>query len=330
MHKQTPAAFLGLLLLCTLPLPAEPLGIEPGFLVMRTTSAQVNMTLHGDFFDPGSDPVILMQVPLQGKELSTQPSHLLDPGDTVFELLPVEHEPTNTFGLRVVALHLEGRKPVTVTYQGGADPELWNVEVCLPKAKQPGGIVQLAPPVIPDWCGSTFKYSLTVQPRLLFTRQRDHAQRVLEPGEEGSLGLVAGGHWLDRGRTYANEVSFVETGGDPGGAIDINCDDVFDQDEEGIEASSNLILGAQCSKVVSVYPEWAWSLEPYPEDGGASAFVEPATRASSSFPASAVDRPAVAEPGLARPGRKGAAGLAGLALLGLAAVLIPARRDEDG
>jgi hypothetical protein len=291
---------LGLLfLLDTLPLQAQDTkGIySPGLILLKTTTATFGLTLRGGFFDPGSDPSVLMQLPLMGEEIRTSPAALFGtagtngpPVDTVLEL---EH-PYAAPGVsefRIVGLHLKNRTGLTVTYNGGANPELWDVEVCLSTVKQLGGIIQLTRSPGISICGGTFNYSLAVTPRLTFKRQRDNAQRILDPGSTGFITFLANGHWADRKNFFpslpAGGHLFEVANQFQDAYIDANCDGVFDHDSGGdclterlpTLASSDLVLGADCTfNSSSPIPPYFWSLAPYTQGPEQTQTVQAATQ----------------------------------------------------
>jgi hypothetical protein len=137
-----------------------------------------------DFFDPGSDPfsgiVGLEGVPLGGP---------YDPADTLVER---SDDPFNrcdlpsatevTVDTEIVALSLAGTSPITVTYNGGMNPEDWDVEVGLSAVTPPAGSIT----AVKTHCnGGTYTSELNVQPKFTFTRQSDSAVRVLDTGLEG-------------------------------------------------------------------------------------------------------------------------------------------------
>ena len=129
-----------------------------------------------DFFDPGSDPY-LDNLPLQGSPLG--------PGattDTVVQRLASAKFPgpppkTGTVQIEIVALSLTSSSPITVTYSGGQNSELWDVQVGLSPSPQPVGFMTITQ----DTKGvGDFDLSLPVLLRLTFTRVSDGAIRVLD------------------------------------------------------------------------------------------------------------------------------------------------------
>ncbi len=125
-----------------------------------------------DFFGPGSDP-FQGTVALQGVPIDTFGAFTgLSPTDTIVERLqdagPIYPD---TIDIEIVELSLESVAPIPVTYNGGQDPELWDVQVEVPaNGPQDTGTMTIRHEY-PD--GGTFDSTLPVKPRLVFTRQSD-------------------------------------------------------------------------------------------------------------------------------------------------------------
>ena len=127
------------------------------------------------FFDPGSDPFGDI-IGLQGLPLV--------PGattDTVVARLEKAkfHGPlhSDSVPIEIIDLSLTSVAPVTVTYAGGNQPELWDVQVGLTPATQSAGLMTLAEQT--KGSGS-FDLSVSVFLRLSFTRLANGATRVLD------------------------------------------------------------------------------------------------------------------------------------------------------
>jgi hypothetical protein len=151
-----------------------------------------NNPIPAGFFDPGSDPftgmVILQGQPLPDLGGPTAPS--LGGSDTVVRRLADAQLPTNgsqdTSPIESVALSLISVQPITVTYNGGQNPELWQVRLCLSGvAPQPQGTMTLRRTCAQ---GGTLDTSLPVVPRVRFTRIGDGAVRNLDPAQQVVLG----------------------------------------------------------------------------------------------------------------------------------------------
>jgi hypothetical protein len=78
--------------------------------------------------------------------------------------------------IEIVALNLVSVEPITVTYSGGQEPELWELKVGLAPT-QPLGQMAITQTSAQ---GGTFDSQLPVSPRLTFTRLRDGEQRQVE------------------------------------------------------------------------------------------------------------------------------------------------------
>lgn len=86
--------------------------------------------------------------------------------------------PPGMVPIELVALNLVSVQPITVTYTGGSNPELWDVAVT--KAANPPSQGQLAiTPTGPT--GGTFDSQFSVFPLLTFTRYSDGAVRTSTP-----------------------------------------------------------------------------------------------------------------------------------------------------
>ncbi len=151
------------------------------------------------FFDPGSDPFAGV-IQLGGSFLPdvNAPSTPL-PFDTVVERLAPAPLPEigaeATIPIEIKALSLVSSSPITVTYNGGMNPELWDIQVCLSSnlPQQQGTMT------IRRTCaqGGTYDSLLPVQPKLIFTRHGDNAIRLLDDALLPPLNFQAlGGRWV--------------------------------------------------------------------------------------------------------------------------------------
>jgi len=87
---------------------------------------------------------------------------------------------SGTTTLTMKGLSLDSINPISVTYNGGANPENWDVHVSLSDLKASTGSMTIN-------AGGTFDSSLKVWPKFTFTRQSDHLQKVLDTGGSGGL-----------------------------------------------------------------------------------------------------------------------------------------------
>jgi hypothetical protein len=170
-----------------------------------STSYDSNFTFNpipADFFGPGSDPFD-GAVALKGKPLVTSPGGSLGATDAIVERLDTAYLPAvGVFAqvdIKIVALSLVSSSPITVTYDGGQNPEDWDVEVCLSSthAQDTGWMGMMR-----ECCrGGWFTSTLPVLPKFTFVRVSDDAIRVLDLGAEGypSLSFTIGqpddGYW---------------------------------------------------------------------------------------------------------------------------------------
>jgi hypothetical protein len=93
-----------------------------------------------DFFGPGSDPFDGI-IALEGLPLTTVPSGILGPTDIIIERVNeafLNVTPSaDTVNIKLVGLSLTSTSPITVTYNGGLNPEDWQVDVCLSSLSPP-------------------------------------------------------------------------------------------------------------------------------------------------------------------------------------------------
>ena len=147
------------------------------------------------FFGPGSDP-FTGNVILGGSPLSTSPPGLIDPVNTIVRRLatvdlsgPGDIE---TIPIELVALSLTSVNPITVTYNGGQNPELWRVGVSVSQS-QPEPVGTLTATAGPcGGVGGTFDATLPVLPRFTFTRLNDGMVGVFDYGTQGLPPIVFG------------------------------------------------------------------------------------------------------------------------------------------
>lgn len=194
------------------------------------------------FFDPGSDPFDAF-VPVKGAPLSTTPPGAFGTADTIVRrtapaalacpgsaMVPIE----------IVALHLVSATPVTVTYNGGATSELWNLRICLSDSPQSGGMM-----TINQQCagGGTYDSTLFVTPKFTFTRVSDLTVRTLDAASApmgdpyGAMPLlITGGHWV-----HSPDPSFFVLTSGGGVTVDGNCNGAMDP--MPLPATSNFAAG---------------------------------------------------------------------------------------
>jgi hypothetical protein len=154
--------------------------------------------LPADHFGPGSDP-FEGQVALKGSHLD--PTTLGDASTLVqrggHPILPAD--PPGSIGtvpIEIIALDLVSCEPIVVTYNGGLDPELWDVQVTLSPASPPPGTLSATKTHVN---GGVFESIFYIQPLFTFTRVMDGEQRLLDSADMGLPPLefsIVGAPWV--------------------------------------------------------------------------------------------------------------------------------------
>jgi len=135
----------------------------------------LNDPIPRDFFAPGSEAFIgffrLRGIPLQGTTADAVVRRLND-----FNITGINHPPV-TISIQIEMLSVAGVNPITVTYNQGQNPELWDVRVSLsPNQQQLLGTMTISE-TNPQ--GGTYDVRLPVRMDITFTRQSDGMIRVL-------------------------------------------------------------------------------------------------------------------------------------------------------
>ncbi|MFQ5495395.1 MAG: hypothetical protein ACE5EX_08445, partial [Phycisphaerae bacterium] len=144
-----------------------------------------------DFFAPGSDP-FTGTICLEGVPLGTTAFGSFGDADTIIQrsadpfdpaapaTLPATAQPVS---IEVVALSMVGTGPITVTFNGGQNPEDWDTAVDLSSVTPAAGTLTATK----THCnGGTYTSIMNVQPRFTFTKVLDPVQvRVLDTGLAG-------------------------------------------------------------------------------------------------------------------------------------------------
>lgn len=153
-----------------------PAGVD--FLEFVSASEGVNPgPLPAEFFNPGSDPFLGPIGPLRGISLAPASGT----ADTIIQRLA----PANLPGpfpslaqvpIEIVALNLQSVNPITVTYDGGGSPELWDVRLELGPGPQTPGQMTITKT---NSMGGTFDIDLPVELQFRFVRQSDLTQRTI-------------------------------------------------------------------------------------------------------------------------------------------------------
>ena len=193
-----------------------------------------------DFFGPGSDPftgsICLEGVPLGDPtfpDADTLIERAEDPFDPcVLVSFPVEADPVD---LEVIALSLANKleQPVTVTYNGGMDPEMWDAVVTLSETHTAPVGTLIATKTHCN--GGTYVSELNVWPQYTLTRRGDSEVRVFTPDSYLTLSQVDPApwvHWSDENLGATQDIcSYFHGGLDDISAVsdcDCNLNDMVD------------------------------------------------------------------------------------------------------
>ncbi|UCF06087.1 MAG: hypothetical protein JSV33_03385 [bacterium] len=84
---------------------------------------------------------------------------------------------SDVIDVEIIALSLVSTDPITVTYFGGMDPELWNVEITLSPSIASTGTMTIRKE---HANGGTFDAAIYLQPYFTFTRVSDSEVRTLD------------------------------------------------------------------------------------------------------------------------------------------------------
>ncbi|UCH83172.1 MAG: T9SS type A sorting domain-containing protein [Candidatus Latescibacterota bacterium] len=157
--------------------------VQPGVDLFETPPGDtyVQPPLPADFFGPGSDPFDGI-IALRGQSLDQEGSNL-GRTSTIVERLAPANLPvvpsSDTVPIEIVALNLVSIEPIIVTYNGGLNPEEWDVQANLSSF---GPQAQGDMTVNREYeNGGTFEAYLHVTSRLTFTRRTDGAETFMDP-----------------------------------------------------------------------------------------------------------------------------------------------------
>lgn len=159
--------------------------IPAGFDLFETDPAHTAFDFQGTattippgFFDPGSDP-FTGHVVFGGVPLETFDGKSVGDADTIVRRLqPANPAPDAFVPIELVALHLQSVQPITVTYNNGQNPQLWDVGATLSEQRPSQGQILIHQPGTGD--GGTFDSQLQVVPLLVFMRLSDGVTRTLD------------------------------------------------------------------------------------------------------------------------------------------------------
>jgi len=146
------------------------------------------------FFNSGSD-AFTGEILMQGADGSDTPDTFIDrEADMCFDgPLPV----IASTPIRIADLDLVGCGPITVTYNGGQNPELWTVTVFLDGPQPTGNLTATKT----NDNGGTFDTFLPVRPGFEFRRVSDGLTRIFTPGVVQAL-TSAGTQWTQSPPPY--------------------------------------------------------------------------------------------------------------------------------
>lgn len=147
-----------------------------------TTFDFCNDGIPADFFGPGSDlfdgSVEMGSGDREARRIDTVVQRL-DPIRFPSDEFPVE----GSTPIELVELNLVSCEPITVTFDGGQNPQQWNVAVTLSETAQEPGTMTVTKT---GTNGGTFTSDFPVQPLFTFTRVDDPTDvRVFDTGLEG-------------------------------------------------------------------------------------------------------------------------------------------------
>lgn len=194
-----------------------------------------------DFFGQGSDEfggvVPLVGVPLAGHGNI----------DTIIHRNGCASTPC-TVAIQMTALSLASINPITVTYNGGSNPEDWSVAVSLSTLKASTGSMSIND-------GGTFDSSLNVYPKFTFTRLSDGEQRELDTG--GGSGLMADS---STGKAALQSDTTIGIGIEPAPAPTIAPCPVVASDDIEVRDGANAAAGSSCAPVTLTSNNNPWQI----------------------------------------------------------------------
>jgi hypothetical protein len=160
------------------------LDVQPGVDLFETPPGftEASPAIPADFFGPGSDPFV-GTIALRGKSLKQEGANLGRTSTIVQRLttapLPDPYGGSAAVPIEIIALNLVSVEPIIVTYDGGLNPELWDVQVNLSSVDpQSTGTMTINQEYTG---GGTFSADLPVTTRFTFIRQEDGHELVMDP-----------------------------------------------------------------------------------------------------------------------------------------------------
>lgn len=164
-----------------------------------------NPAIPPDFFGPGSDP-FTGDIELEGEPLGETDWGDYGDADTLirrhgdpFNRCDLPSPDSESVYFDFLAVNLVSIAPITVTYNGGQDPELWDLRmVSSPRNDQPGWIDGWLTVTKTHDNGGTFLAIFCFFPKFIITRQTDGQTVVLDTGPPNGAHLdytAAAGQW---------------------------------------------------------------------------------------------------------------------------------------
>lgn len=225
----------------------------------------------GGFFGPGSDPFSGDNSPpgdpvcFRGVELGPTEFGEYEKADTLikrygdpFDEGDPPSQTTSTVTIKIVALSLASENAITVTYNGGQNPELWDVTVDLSDVPAPQGTLTATKTYSN---GGRFTNVLHIRPRLTFTKVGSDPTetRVFDTGLEGwphgTLESAAPVPWVHNVSAFSPGI--VAVIGDPCSAFHggLGCSLDADCDGDGIADADEIATGAAEDCNVNCIPD---------------------------------------------------------------------------
>lgn len=223
--------------------PAAADDIEPGLDLFTSPGPNFfPVNVPAGFFGPGSLAVNEPGFPFVGEPLTQFAGDPIGSADTIvvrtsgspMGALVCQDPPIQvSIPIELVALNLVGSQPITVNFQGGGT-ELWSVRACVSYNSPSTGTLDVT-----QVCdeGGVFDSTLTVNPRLIFTRLSDGQTEVMDPGPAKTL-TVEMENWVHSpGAVDARVVG-------PGLQVDGNCNGMGD-DPTLMESTTSFFPGIE-------------------------------------------------------------------------------------
>lgn len=175
-----------LLALLLLPVSSPATSVQPGidsFKHLPPSGWDFGpIPIDGDHFGPGSDPFD-GGIPADETALPPVPECPGDLGETsmLIERLNLALLPSfpssAAIDIEIIALSIVANDPIIVTYNGGLNPEEWNVEITLSPSEASTGTMTIRQE---HANGGTFDAEIVLQPYFTFTRVSDGEERTLD------------------------------------------------------------------------------------------------------------------------------------------------------